>query len=71
MYTKEEAIQFRTNREYALSFQSKDGALTIWNLIQNILQNHSDSESIILPNPQETNLEETQDSMNKLICSGQ
>ncbi|CAK78017.1 unnamed protein product (macronuclear) [Paramecium tetraurelia] len=71
-FDQEEAIQFHCVQDYALSFQSREGAMGVWTRIQNILVENEaeDQDSIALTPVSETNLETILDTMNNMIAYG-
>ncbi|CAD8156287.1 unnamed protein product [Paramecium pentaurelia] len=71
-FDQEEAIQFHSGQDYALSFQSREGAMGVWARIQNILVENEaeDQDSIALTPVSETNLETILETMNNLIAYG-
>ncbi|CAK82361.1 unnamed protein product (macronuclear) [Paramecium tetraurelia] len=71
-FDEEEAIQFSFNEEYALSFQSREGAIGVWTRIQNILVENEaeDQDSIALTPVSEANLESILETMNTMIAYG-
>ncbi|CAD8163815.1 unnamed protein product [Paramecium octaurelia] len=71
-FDQEEAIQFHCGQDYALSFQSREGAMGVWARIQNILVENEaeDQDSISLTPVSETNLESILDTMNTMIAYG-
>ncbi|CAD8078423.1 unnamed protein product [Paramecium sonneborni] len=71
-FDQEEAIQFHFNNDYALSFQSREGAKVIWDRIQNILSENDaeDPDSLTLTPVNEANLEVILETMNNMIQYG-